>query len=356
MQIIINIVLTFMLMFWPILLMMSPMMFDAPGSENDKSHATSMMLVLCYPIGIFILLWMFGGSYFGYGGFKLVVISSVIVVSALSVFGYFGMLLNLHKGIANSGYSVVDQNVYYDGKLLEGADGETFNTLASERRRDAPEYATDKNFLYYSGKVVEGASIKQLKNKVINMDEYWLNNEQVIYDGKILPDANPAEFSGFEGFTGWVYSISDGRYIVYSYGVPLPGVDKLTFSPLNDFIAKDKHHVFEKHNLILNNVDAVTFELLEDHDFARDKNYIYYISTKQPFAVEGIDPDSFEILDRGYLKDKNNVYHVVQYERIEKMEQADVETFEATQYDDVNKSEATDAKHYYYDGLVVGDR
>lgn len=345
-----------MLMFWPLLLMMSPMMFDAPGSENDKSHATSMMLVLCYPIGLFILLWIFGGSYFGYSGLKLVIISGVIVVGALSVFGYFGMLLNLQKGIANSGYSVVDHNVYYDGKLLEGADGASFNTLSVERLRGTPKYAKDKNSLYYSGKIVEGASIKALTIKIINMDEYWLNNEQVIYDGKILPDANPAEIEGFEGFTGWVYSMSEGRYIVYSYGVPLPAVDKSSFSPLNDFIAKDKHHVFEKHNIILKDADAVTFELLDDHSFGRDKNHVYYISTKIPFAVEGIDPDSFEILDRGYLKDKDNVYHVVQYERIEIMQQADVKTFEATQYDDVNKSEARDLKHYYYDGRIVGDR
>ena len=345
-----------MLMFWPILLMMSPMMFDAPGSENNKSHATSMMLILCYPIGLFILLWMFGGSYFGFSGFKLVVISSVIVVSAFSVFGYFGMLLNLNKGIANSGYSVVEKNAYYNGKLLKDADGETFNTLDAEHRMSASEYAMDKKSLYYYGKIVAGARVEPLTKKVISMDVYWLSSEQVIYNGKILPDANPAEIAGFEGFSGWVYSINEGRYLVYSYAVPLPAVDQITFTPLNDFIAKDKHHVYEKHNLILKDADAMTFELFENHDFARDKNQLYYMSTKEPFAVEGVAPDSFEILLRGYVKDKNSVYHVVQYERLEKIEQADVATFEATQYDDINKSEARDVKHYYYDGVIVGDR
>lgn len=356
MQIFINIVFTFLLMFWPVMLMMSPMMFDAPGSENNKSHALSMMLFLSYPVGLFILLWIFGGSYFGYGGFKLVVISSVIVAGAFTVFGYFGMLLNLQKGIANSGYSVVDQQVYYDAKRLEGADGESFSTLDSQRPLSSPEYAHDKNFLYYRGKLVDGANIEQLTIKEIGHNEYCLNSHQVIYDGKVLADANPAEFAGFAGFTGWTYSMSDGRYLVYSYGNPLPPVDKQSFTPLNDFIAKDKNHIFEKQNIILNNADPLSFELFDDHDFARDKNHVYYISTRQPFAIEGIDPESFEILERGYVKDKNSVYHVVQYERIDKMDQADVSTFEATQYDDASQSEARDAKHYYYDGKIVGDR
>jgi len=41
---------------------------------------------------------------------------------------------------------------------------------------------------------------------------------------------------------------------------------------------------------------------------------------------------------------------------LKKRQQADVDSFEATQYDDVRKSAARDANYYYYDGKVVGDR
>jgi len=64
MQILINIVVTFFLMFWPIVFMMSPMMFDAPGSENDKEHIVTMVLILCYPISLSLLLWLSGAKYF----------------------------------------------------------------------------------------------------------------------------------------------------------------------------------------------------------------------------------------------------------------------------------------------------
>jgi len=357
MQILINIVVTFVLMFWPIMFMMSPMMFDAPGSENDKNHMLTMMTILCYPIGIFLLLWLFGGNYFGFSSIKLVIISAVVIVIAFTVFGYFGMLFNLQKGIANTGYSVVENSVYFDGKLIEAADGASFNTLDDkENQFSAPDYAQDEQYLYYDGKIVEGAFIDELRKVIINRDTYWLNKTQVIFNGGILPGAHPDNFGGFEGFTGWTYSVNNDQYLVFSYGVPLPPVDKATFTPLNDFIAKDKHHIFEKNNPILIDADASTFELLEDHHFGKDKNYIYYLATKQPFEVKGVDPGSFEILERGYLKDKNNVYIVHQYESIEKLQQADVESFEATDYDDVTKSEARDANHYYYDGKIVGDR
>lgn len=357
MQIIINIVLTFVLMFWPIMFMMSPMMFDAPGSENNKSHVVTMMLILCYPIGLFILLWIFGGSYFGFGGLKLVIISAVVIVAAFSVFGYFGMLYNLHQGIANTGYSVANNKVYFSGKLIKGADSESFSTLDDEGYpHSSPEYALDRHYLYYDGKIVEGAFTEELQKVIHNGDTYWLNETQVIFSGNILPGANPGDFGGFEGFNGWTYSVNNDQYIVFSYGVPLPAVDKNTFTPLNDFIAKDKQHIFEKHQPILENSDAVTFELLDDNNFGKDKNHIYYLATKQPFAVKEIDPGSFEILERGYLKDKNSIYIVHRYESIEKLEQADVGSFEVTQYDVVTKSEARDVHHYYYDGKTVGNR
>ena len=357
MQILINIIVTFVLMFWPVMFMMSPMMFDAPGSDNNKSQLVTMMLILCYPIGLFLLLWIFGGSYFGFSGLKLAIISAVVIVFAYTVFGYFGMLFNLQKGIANTGYSVVDNHVYYDGKIIEAADGASFDTVDDEENPyTASDYALDKDHLYYSGKIVEGAFIDELKKVTVNRDTHWINKTQVIYNGNIMPGANPGDFGGFEGFAGWTHSMNNDQYLVFSYGVPLPAVDKATFTPLNDFIAKDNQHIFEKHKPILTEADAATFELLDDHDFGKDKNYIYYLATKLPFAVKGVDVASFEILERGYLKDKNSVYIVHQYESIEKLEQVDVDSFEATQYDDINKSEARDANHYYYDGKVVGDR
>lgn len=357
MQTLINICITIVLMFWPIMLMMSPMMFDAPGSENNKNHLITMMLILCYPIGIFILYWIFGATYFGVSGFTLTWISCMVIFSAFSIFGYFGMLSNLHRGIANTGYSIAENKVYYSGNLIENADSESFMILSeNEYLYSITDYARDQQYFYYMGKIIKGVIADNIRRKEVGNITYWINDSQVIYDDKILPGARPENFAGFDGFTGWSYSVNNDQYLVFCYGMPLPAVDKATFTPLNDFLAKDKHQIFKKNQPILLEADAESFELLEDHDFGKDENHIYYISTKEPVAIKGVDPSSFELLDRGYLKDKNSVYHIIQYERIEKLEQADVASFQATQYDEVSKSEAKDINHFYYDGKIVGNR
>lgn len=355
MQIFINIAVTFALMFWPIMFMMSPMMFDAPGSDNNKSTVISLMLVLCYPIGIFLLLGITGTPYFGTGTFKLAGISAVIIAIAFSMFGYYGLLSNALRGIASSGYSVVDDSAYYDGKLIDGADSQSFRIFDEQDYRYSP-YARDKHHLFYSGKIVDGALAEDIHEIENSRGMYWRNSRQVIYDDKVLPGANPDSFAVFEGFTGWAFSDNGDQYNVFSYGSPLPAVDRNSFVPLDDFHARDKDRIFNKQDTILPEADAASFELLADHSFARDRHHVYYLSTNQPFAVEGADPASFEVLERGYARDRNNIYVVEQYVNVLKLEQAHADSFEVTQYDDVTKSEAKDAKHYYYDGKIVGDR
>lgn len=357
MQILINVVVTFVLMFWPIMLMMSPMMFDAPGSQNSKGNMIIMMLVLSYPIFLFLLLWALGGRYFGMSGLKLAVFSAVVVAISFSVFGYFGMLSNLHKGISNTTYSVASNKVYFKGKLIKDADSQSFKMLDDEQMTYSfSDYALDKQYLYCNGTIVEGAVPNNLRKILINNDTYWLNDTQVIYDGSVLQGANPVNFGGFEGFSSWTHSVNAGQYLVFSHGVPLSTVDRATFSPLDNSIAKDKQHIFKGQDRILPGADVATFELQNDHDFGKDKYHVYYLATKLPFAINAADPGSFAILQRGYVKDKTNVYVVHLYESIERLEQADAASFEATQYDDVTQSEARDANHYYFGGKVVGDR
>lgn len=346
-------------MFWPFIFMMSPMMFDAPGSENDKSSVISALLFLSYPIVISLVLWMFGGNYFGVNGFTLTIISTAVIVLGFTVFGYFGMLSNLAKGIANSGYSIANSEVYYDGNRIDDADSESFVVLEGEGYSyNNLWHAKDKNYLYYSGVIVQGANTENLKPVKVYDDTYWLNSTQVIYGDGILPGANPDQFSGFEGIglRGWTYSIRDEQYFVYFYGKRLPDVDRDSFTPLSEFFAKDKHHIFEKDQAILPDADAESFELFEDHSFGSDKNRIYYLAHTQPFSIKDIDKESFEILGWNYLGDKNHIYLIHQYKSIEKLDQIDVASFEVTAYDELTRSHARDKNHFYYDGEVVSNR
>ncbi len=359
MKIVANILITLAFMFWPILFAMSPMMLAAPGTENDKSQVGFVILLLSFPVAISLLLWIFGGSYFGISGLKLTIISTAVVVSGLTVFGYFGMYLNLTKGISNSGYSVAAGRVYYDGKVIEGADSESFSILEDDRYGSSIAYsAKDGSHLYHAGVIVQGAIPGNLKRIKINNETYWVNATQVILDDRVLQDANPQEFYGFENhdYSGWTYSTIGQRYTVYIHGKRLPGVDRDSFTPLSEFFAKDKNHIFKQDEIILPEANAEDFELLEYYDFGKDKNHIYYLAHLQPFAIKGIDVESFEILERGFLRDKNHVYVTHQYSSITRLEQADAASFEVTGYEDSTDSDARDKNHYYYGEKVVGNR
>jgi len=355
-NILIHIVVTFFLTFWPIMFMMSPMAFDAPGSDNNKSNIVGMMLILCYPIGLFLVLGMLGVNYFGVNSFKLALISAAIILIAFSLFGYFGLLSNALRGIANSGYSVVGDTAYNDGKPIEGADGKTFKVLDSRRYSSLNHYASDKNHLYYDGKIVEDALAEDIVEVGIGGSDYFRNSQQVIYRDMVLQGAVADKFAVFDRYTNWAYLNNDGKFNVYYNGVLLPTVERDAFAPLNDFFATDKKQIFNGHTVVLTQADAASFELMSDHDFGKDDNQVYYLGTRPPVVVQDADPGSFEVLERGYARDRNHIFAIERYANVVKLEQADIDTFEVTRYDDATKSEARDVNHYYYDGKIVSTR
>lgn len=359
MHIFINIAVTISLLLWLPFIMMSPMIFDAPGSENDRRGVSHALIVLAYPLYIFLIMGVFGAKYFGVNSFICAGVSGAVIFCIFWLFGYFSMFRNLQRGIANSGYSITENAVYYNAKQIEHADRASFTLFNKENYQyeySVSLYARDKFHFYFCGKVVEGVDPSNTHGEIVANDLYWLTDSQVILGNKILVGANPNNFSGYDGVTGWTYSTSQGETIIYSSGEALKNVDVASFQPLSDFIGKDKHHIFKKNDTILSGADAKSFELLPEHDFARDKHHVYYLATRNPVVIDGADPDSFEVLNRGYLKDKNHVYYVQQYERVNAMVMADPTSFVVTPYDEQTKSDANDKLHFYHGGEVVHTR
>ncbi|MDH5408837.1 MAG: DKNYY domain-containing protein [Gammaproteobacteria bacterium] len=357
MQLAINIIVTVIISPWFLLFMMSPMMFDAPGSENDKSHIISTMLLLCYPIGVFVLLKLFGWQYFGVNSTKLIIVSAVVIMLGFFMFGYVNILSNAMKGVANSGYSVANGKVYYDARPIDEADSQSFTLFEEDNNFHRAKYARDTRHLYYEGKKIEGVEDVEIERLGDRYNDYWKNNSQIIYDGEILKGARPEYFSIFNDYDSWSQSDNPDGCIVYHFGKALSTVDKSSFKVLNQFLAKDKDNIYERTTKILSEADAATFSLYgDDHAFGKDKDHVYYLSTKTPFVVEGADVASFKHLERGYAQDKDSVYHILQYQTVEKIQQADATTFETTRYDEKTKSEARDKNYYYYDGKIVGNR
>ncbi|WP_062270039.1 hypothetical protein [Endozoicomonas arenosclerae] len=82
-----DILVTFFLLGWPMILMMSPVAFDNPYGDA-KRQIFLLLSMVGYPIPIFGLYWLFGGSYFGISGLTCLVIALVAVISAMHFLGY----------------------------------------------------------------------------------------------------------------------------------------------------------------------------------------------------------------------------------------------------------------------------
>lgn len=351
MIVLLNIITTFLLLFWPMMFMMSPMAFDAPGSTNDSSKIYSLILILCYPIAIFTLYTIFNIDYFGFKTEKLLVISSVVILVLFIFFGYFSLLFNAILGIANDGYSVVNNKVYYDGKVIRHADPGSFIDLSPDRY-SGDRYAKDNNRVYYRGKVIEGVSSHNLKILEIAGDTYLKNDSYILLYGEIIPDANPDTFSAFKDINNWTYSITNSQFTAYFRGEKIASTDQITFTPLNEKIAKDNNNIYKYGEVVLNEADAKSFELIKYGRFAKDKNYVYLMDSNPPIKIDGIDTNSVEVLERDYLKDKNHIYFSGN-ENIETINEADVLSFTVTGYDHSTSSEAKDKNNFYFRGNII---
>lgn len=116
--------------------------------------------------------------------------------------------------------------------------------------------------------------------------------------------------------------------------------DPQTYEVINQLYSKDKNNIYYSNRKIIG-ADLPTFQIGSD-GFSKDKNNIYFGGKK----ILGVDRDTIKIIELPYIKDKNNVY----YEN-KKIEGADKNTFELT-YDFgsvVNGYYSKDKNNVYYE-------
>lgn len=92
MKLLIDIIVTFLLVFWPMVLFTSVMMLGGPGATENLSNVLTVVLVVAYPIYIFILYLLLGQPYFKLSPKSCLIAATIVVVLAQSIFGYFGLL------------------------------------------------------------------------------------------------------------------------------------------------------------------------------------------------------------------------------------------------------------------------
>jgi len=116
--------------------------------------------------------------------------------------------------------------------------------------------------------------------------------------------------------------------------------DPQTYEVINQLYSKDKNNIYYSNRKIIG-ADLPTFQIGSD-GFSKDKNNIYFWGKK----ILGVDRDTIKIIELPYIKDKNNVYY-----GNKKIEGADKNTFELT-YDFgsvVNGYYSKDKNNVYYE-------
>ena len=116
--------------------------------------------------------------------------------------------------------------------------------------------------------------------------------------------------------------------------------DPQTYEVINQLYSKDKNNIYYS-NRKITGADLPTFQIGSD-GFSKDKNNIYLEGKK----ILGVDRDTIKIIELPYIKDKNNVYY-----GNKKIEGADKNTFELI-YDFgsvVNRYYSKDKNNVYYE-------
>ncbi|MCA9364721.1 MAG: DKNYY domain-containing protein [Candidatus Moranbacteria bacterium] len=292
------------LFFWPIVAFMSPMVLDAPGSENKISTYVLISFFITYPIFVVSLAILFDWRLFFVSPKILFVIVTIISVVLLFVFGIPSDIKRVLSSTPLYGYHVsVDKKVYYSGESMgDAVDPVTF-TVFSEN----DSYAKDKNHVYYRGKVFSGADPGTFE--LLSKSGFSRDESHVYYSNKMVSGADPGTFVFFNENSSYTHDKNFVYYYSESNNVePIPGADVSTFSfvPENVRYARDIGQVY--YNGLIVSRNPSTFFMYSGSLYAKDSDGVYYEGVR----ISGTNPDMFQLVS-GPVSDGSDDFSLPYY-------------------------------------------
>ena len=233
------------------------------------------------------------------------------------------------EGVSSKGFEVLDdtfnfmkdyKNVYY---LDRESNGITYKVKVLDTKGID---ITSLEFLGYSYN-----KYYRDKNNI-----YFLNDKDDKMEFEKLVGANPKTFEIID-----YYFARDDKNL-YIFGYKLDGIDPKTFETLNYEMIKDKNGVYFLENISEENenseikvkkldskgIDLKSFKNVDNSDYYfKDKNGVYYENSENLHKIENVDLKTFEALDYDFAKDKNSVY----YEN-KKLNEIDASSFEKIEF------------------------
>ena len=326
-----NILVTFALMLWPMVWIVSIMGMGGPGASNRLDWMIQLLVYMSYPIWMFGLLSLAGKSFWGLAsGYFLI---GCLVLFIIFNAGMFRSISNLLQGIRNEGYSVAKNTAYFNAKPIVEADAKSFDTFKGDLSYFFAYHAWDNEHTYYRGEVIEGAPGGPLEalNDLRRSRDYVASGETVIYGNTVLPGCIRSKLEFLDEIQRPWARCEDN---IYHGGELVEGADAESFTPLNSWLARDKLQFFDRTEVVNTTADASSFQRI-DGGYYRDHHRIFYLPDSTIYEVEGADPDTFEV-----------IYEVTE----------DVTDDITDHITDHIRSDARDAHSRYYNGKKVAPR
>jgi len=336
--------LSLILCYWPIALLTSAMIFDAPDGGQSLGKIFLALIISFYPLFIGILLYIFDFPIWGIKPKTLLLVTFFIPFAGIIVMGYPKLIMERFTLVPSFGYYVKDSTVYYSGKKID-ASSTTFKVILNDVSNHARnEFARDHKNVYKNGIIVKEADPATFR-LIGDGADHQVDQFRVYFQGKALESANPKSFEvlkSSDGSNSRFYR--DQSYVFFNGHIiqNINGANAKIISP--GYLVDQVNAVY--YTTRLEGVDVNTLRVHpKDAAYALDIKFVFYKGTK----VQNADPSSFEPLERQYAKDKNHVYYLASgTPRV--IHDADAATFMATNYDPKSKSDAKDKYRYYLNG------
>ncbi len=283
----------------------------------------------------------------------------------------FEILKPMKMDCGSPAYAHDKNHVFFDDKVLEGADTMTFEVLASP-------YSKDRYHVYVDGKPLRGVDPQSFrvvteKPSRHSCDEssvalfardarHWIHAD--IVDLNIDPDSlvffNNTFFKDKNGL--YYFTIGD-----YAYK-KIDAADPVTFVALSDSFAKDKSHVYqyalgmEYEEFKTLPMDPATFVLVgSDNTYYhvyKDKDHVFY--GPYNWEIKGADVPTFVLFVTAtntiFYKDKNKVYRTLNGRHgawsIDPIEGSDPSTFTILQTENHN-TYSKDASSVFFNAQKI---
>jgi len=234
-----------------------------------------------------------------------------------------------------------DKNNVYCGKYIRSIRNHYLDYMCYLEFTDADDYTDNDAY----NKCSEATITNIVDPETFEvLTEHYYKDKNVIYAGTNCPsDATGIDMNSFEVVNEVV--VKDKNNIYGIGGRVLEFVDYNSLIVVNDKFIKDKDNIYNlvTYPVVPKSIDDITpsLEIVEGigsyyFDYLgstiyRDNMYIYEENDGEFFILEGVDKETFEVINDLYAKDKNHVYDI-EYD-IEIKRGVDPETFEAINED-----------------------